>query len=351
MSFIKNVEHRYARTMQVLGLGPAAGRILHALILLDLEGADKPDVHGRQGIMSWQRMVDDVGGEHHAVAEFEDAMVALADWGLVQIVGRALNDPKLTGSSALRLTHAGRVCTGLAPHRGTTADLQLKEHGWLVLHHASREGLLVAAELGGVLMLVRVVGAHAATLYAWSPLAVVEIAGQGHTEAVVVGALLHDVGWKLSGVEGRVDSRPDAASLAARLGILETTTGDAEARARHDAVGAAYLRRAGFDDLAVRMVEGHVLAKRYLTHAEPDYYDKLSEGSKTTLRFQGGPMSRAEVAARTPRASKMKILAELNSVAGERDKLRAAADEHAATAARFRDEMGLVRREVCFLSS
>ena len=59
---------------------------------------------------------------------------------------------------------------------------------------------------------------------------------------------------------------------------------------------------------------------------------------------------RAEVAARTPRASKMKILAELNSVAGERDKLRAAADEQKAAAARFRDGMGLVRREVCFLS-
>ena len=41
----------------------------------------------------------------------------------------------------------------------------------------------------------------------------------------------------------------------------------------------------------------------------------------------------------------MKILAELNSVAGERDKLRAAADDHKVAAARFRDEMGLVRRE------
>ena len=33
---------------------------------------------------------------------------------------------------------------------------------------------------------------------------------------------------------------------------------------------------------------------RYLTHAEPDYYDKLSNGSKTTLKFQGGPMSNDE---------------------------------------------------------
>ena len=51
------------------------------------------------------------------------------------------------------------------------------------------------------------------------------------------------------------------------------------------------------DELAVRMVEGHVLAKRYLTYAEPDYYGKLSRGSKTTLKFQGGPMSAEEAEA------------------------------------------------------
>jgi hypothetical protein len=145
MSFIDNVEKRYTRTMQILGMGAAEGRIVHALILLDMEGADKADVHGRQGIISWQRMVDDIGGQHHGAEELEDAMVALADWGLVQIVGRAQADPKLTGASALRLTHAGRVCTGLAPHRGTLVDVQFADHSWLVLHHANREGLLVAA--------------------------------------------------------------------------------------------------------------------------------------------------------------------------------------------------------------
>ena len=84
----------------------------------------------------------------------------------------------------------------------------------------------------------------------------------GAPEAVVVGALLHDVGWKLAGVDGRVDTAPGETSMAAQLGILSTTTGGAEARARHDAVGAAYLRRAGFDELAVRMVEGHVESAR-----------------------------------------------------------------------------------------
>ena len=55
---------------------------------------------------------------------------------------------------------------------------------WWVL-----KGIVVAVELAGVLFLIRVVGAPAAALYAWHPLAVVEGAGQGHTEALLVGAL------------------------------------------------------------------------------------------------------------------------------------------------------------------
>jgi hypothetical protein len=72
------------------------------------------------------------------------------------------------------------------------------------------KGLLVAVELGGVLMLVRVVGAHAAALYAWSPLAVVEIAGQGHTEAVVVGG----VGLLLAAAGSRFPVRSVGATVA-----------------------------------------------------------------------------------------------------------------------------------------
>lgn len=49
--------------------------------------------------------------------------------------------------------------------------------------------LLVAAEFVGIVALLRLVGARGAALYAWSPLAVVEVAGQGHTEALVVAGL------------------------------------------------------------------------------------------------------------------------------------------------------------------
>ena len=51
------------------------------------------------------------------------------------------------------------------------------------------KGLLVGFEMLGVWGLLRVAGPRGAALYAWSPLAVVEIAGQGHTEALVVAGL------------------------------------------------------------------------------------------------------------------------------------------------------------------
>lgn len=49
--------------------------------------------------------------------------------------------------------------------------------------------LLMLAEGVGIVALARRVGATRAAYYAWSPLAVVEIAGQGHTEALVIAGL------------------------------------------------------------------------------------------------------------------------------------------------------------------
>ena len=48
------------------------------------------------------------------------------------------------------------------------------------------KALVVAAELAAVVLLLRVVRPEAVAVYAWSPLAVVEVAGQGHTEALVL---------------------------------------------------------------------------------------------------------------------------------------------------------------------
>ena len=51
------------------------------------------------------------------------------------------------------------------------------------------KGLLVAAELGGLWALRRHVEPRHLMLYAWHPLALLEIAGQGHTEALAVGGI------------------------------------------------------------------------------------------------------------------------------------------------------------------
>ena len=66
---------------------------------------------------------------------------------------------------------------------GTVYGAGWRASWWLI------KGLVTLAELAGVVLLIRVVGAPAAALYAWHPLAVVEVAGQGHTEGLLVGAL------------------------------------------------------------------------------------------------------------------------------------------------------------------
>jgi 2-polyprenyl-3-methyl-5-hydroxy-6-metoxy-1,4-benzoquinol methylase len=48
----------------------------------------------------------------------------------------------------------------------------------------------VAIEMAGVWALSRLVSAQSTALYAWNPLVVIEVAGQAHTEAVMVGLLL-----------------------------------------------------------------------------------------------------------------------------------------------------------------
>jgi alpha-1,6-mannosyltransferase len=59
------------------------------------------------------------------------------------------------------------------------------ERGWYVV-----KGVLSLLELGGLFLLARMVSPAALALYAWHPLAITETAGQGHTEAGMVGLLL-----------------------------------------------------------------------------------------------------------------------------------------------------------------
>ena len=83
----------------------------------------------------------------------------------------------------------------------------------------------------------------------------------GAPGSVVVGALLHDVGWKLAGIASErsggagaglvtgADGRPPAGSIAERMGILEfcgnAGGGAEELRAQHDVVGSVWARMMG----------------------------------------------------------------------------------------------------------
>jgi phosphonate degradation associated HDIG domain protein len=95
----------------------------------------------------------------------------------------------------------------------------------------------------------------------------------GGDSALIVAALLHDVGHMLQKVG------PDAAAR----GIDDV----------HEAIGAGWLAR-HFGPAVSEPVRLHVAAKRYLCAVEPAYNAILSPASVRSLHLQGGPMSPAE---------------------------------------------------------
>ena len=99
---------------------------------------------------------------------------------------------------------------------------------------------------------------------------------QGSSEAVAA-ALLHDIGHFLM-----ADAAQDERNRNRDL--------------RHETVGANWLSQA-FGPEVTEPVRLHVPAKRYLCATEPGYWDDLSEGSKISLRKQGGPMNKNEATA------------------------------------------------------
>ena len=100
---------------------------------------------------------------------------------------------------------------------------------------------------------------------------------EGYDDEVVLAAFFHDIGH-----------------LCADAG--EAGSMDGMGNIDHEKLGADYLLARGFSPRVAALVQGHVIAKRYLTYKHPEYYHKLSPASKTTLEFQGGVMSPAEAA-------------------------------------------------------
>jgi phosphonate degradation associated HDIG domain protein len=101
---------------------------------------------------------------------------------------------------------------------------------------------------------------------------------QGFDEEVVLAAFLHDIGHISEAAKG--DNEMEG------FGIKD-----------HEQLGAEFLREKGFSKRIARLVESHVEAKRYLTYKDPAYYSNLSEASRRTLEYQGGPMTAEEAGA------------------------------------------------------
>lgn len=82
--------------------------------------------------------------------------------------------------------------------------------GWTVSYYALK-GAFTAAEFGGLVILSRLTTARNLLLYAWNPLVLVETAGQGHSEALLMFFLLALV-WAVQNGWGRVSSVAVAAA-------------------------------------------------------------------------------------------------------------------------------------------
>jgi len=95
----------------------------------------------------------------------------------------------------------------------------------------------------------------------------------GEPDAIVLAALLHDVGHVIGHDRAGAWGLPD-----------------------HAEVGARYLQQWLPPDV-VEPIRRHVAAKRYLVATDPTYHDQLSEASIESLREQGGPFDDEEAIA------------------------------------------------------
>lgn len=100
---------------------------------------------------------------------------------------------------------------------------------------------------------------------------------EGHDDEVILAAFFHDIGH-----------------LCAEAGEVESM--DGMGNVDHEQIGADFLLERGFSERVANLVQGHVIAKRYLTYKYPEYYNCLSDASKATLNFQGGVMTADEAA-------------------------------------------------------
>lgn len=94
---------------------------------------------------------------------------------------------------------------------------------------------------------------------------------------LILGAFLHDVGHLMIFDDTSLETMGE-------VGVKN-----------HEEIGAIFLEELGFPNLTCQLVRKHILTKRYLITTKDGYYDKLSEASKETFKYQGGKLSKKEI--------------------------------------------------------
>jgi 2-amino-1-hydroxyethylphosphonate dioxygenase (glycine-forming) len=113
-------------------------------------------------------------------------------------------------------------------------------------------------------------------------------ATSGSDNETILAALFHDIGQFLPANEVRALAR------SVQDMRMSVDGADSVGRVGHETIGAEYLARWGFSRKIQTLVGAHVAAKRYLVAVDPSYADELSDASKASLKFQGGPMNEEE---------------------------------------------------------
>lgn len=101
-------------------------------------------------------------------------------------------------------------------------------------------------------------------------------------EDLILAGFLHDIGHLVT-VDGLNVDMTDMIAENKSWG-----------RTGHEVLGANYLRHLGVLEPIPNLVQSHVDAKRYRIWKDPSYAAQLTEASKMTLKFQGGPMTESE---------------------------------------------------------
>ena len=98
-----------------------------------------------------------------------------------------------------------------------------------------------------------------------------------HRHSLVLACLFHDLGH-YDGFKNRFQSM--VSDTNKYLGIKN-----------HEYVSYSLLKQEGFPEETCQFVKNHVLSKRYLCTVDKNYYNKLSDQSKSTFKVQGGFLS------------------------------------------------------------